>query len=1357
MPAINKTITDGYRLVRQTNCWPLAASELLGPNMAKLKTRVLIIDDDVNIRNTLALILRHNNYETVLAATGRQALEQAKTGTFELAFLDIRLPDTNGIDLIAPLKEIQPDIAVIIVTAYASLETATKALNAGATAYLNKPVDMDQVLLTIQQVLEKRHLVVENRRLIQEMRQELARRQAAEERLERVNQVLLAIRGVNQLIVRERNQTRLLQQICQLLSDLPEYGSVWIGLMDAAQQPDVIVHCGAEKIAVQVTDSPETDNLLTCWHTALSQPGKVIIENTARVCAACSLAEQGNACMAARLTHGNRVFGVLVAAVKADVFQDERQHALFQDVANDVGLALYTLEQEEAQHRTRQALRESETRFRSVIESATDAIISVDADGRITSWNQGAADMFGYKTEEILGESLTRLMPANIKERFLAAFRRTADTGRLDMAHKTYVGTGIHKDGREIPIEASIATWQTGGQRYFTGIIRDMTERLRAEAQLHLQAEALAAAANVIVITDRNGVITWVNPAFSEITGYTFGEAVGRQPNILKSDRHEAAFYENLWQTILAGQVWRGEIVNRRKDGSLYIEDMTITPVTNTAGEIDYFIAIKLDITRRRQAEVSLQRRNQELNRLYRASGAFLSEVAPDVEALAQVIVTTVQQEFQKSNCSLVLVESGQDALRRIAVAGPFAEQVSQVGLSLSRPGIVASAITSGQVYNVADVQKHTGYLAGWPEARSELVIPLKVGDQVIGAIDMQSDRHNAFDEDDERLLISFAERATLALMNARLFNEVQQRAAQLAALHDIELTISSSLEPDQVYSAIVQQSAELLDCQVAHLVAWDQKVQRGTGLASYSPQPNLIVDRQFRLEDSGLAPELLESGKPIVVNDAAKNKLIKPFWRQIFQIQAMLALPLVYRDSVLGFLFLIETERPRVWPTDQIDLAESLAAQTAVALQNTRLYQQTKRHAAELEQRVAQRTEELQRVNAQLLRAMQAKDAFLASMSHELRTPLNAIMLRGEIMQMEGQGDLSQKQKRSLAIIQESANHLLTLINDILDVAKIEAGKLSLTTDPMSVQSLCQSSLRLIKEMASQKQIQVSSDIDEDAVVLWGDGRRLKQVLVNLLSNAVKFTPEGGQVGLEVRGDADQDRIRFVVWDTGIGIAEEDMPALFKSFSQIDNSLARKYEGTGLGLALAYRLVALHNGSISVESKVGQGSRFTVSLPWPPEQRRWKPLEAEGDKQTEDVAEGTAVSPAAAPKILLADDNKIAVDTLSDYLQFKGYDVIIAYDGLEAVNQAREKKPDLIIMDIQMPGVDGLEAIRRIRADANLADIPIIALTALAMPGDKERCLAAGAIAYYSKPYSLRQLVAAIKTKLNGEERNDS
>jgi CheY-like chemotaxis protein len=272
---------------------------------------------------------------------------------------------------------------------------------------------------------------------------------------------------------------------------------------------------------------------------------------------------------------------------------------------------------------------------------------------------------------------------------------------------------------------------------------------------------------------------------------------------------------------------------------------------------------------------------------------------------------------------------------------------------------------------------------------------------------------------------------------------------------------------------------------------------------------------------------------------------------------------------------------------------------------------------------------------------------------------------------------------------------------------------------------------------------------LDENVSTIQGDSRRLKQVLVNLLSNAVKFTPKGGgAVGLEVRGDVNLGTVDFTVWDTGIGIATDDIERIFQPFVQLDSSVSRAYEGTGLGLALVYCLVELHGGAISVTSELGEGSRFTVSLPWDTSAT----LSAAKPAATSmGVPMFTASSTLEhRPLILVAEDNRLNRKVLCDLLTTVGYRVITAEDGTMAVQAAREHHPDLVLMDIQMPGVNGLEATRHIRADATLRDIPIIALTALAMPGDRERCIAAGTTDYVSKPIDAVSLLAIVHKVLS-------
>ena len=244
------------------------------------------------------------------------------------------------------------------------------------------------------------------------------------------------------------------------------------------------------------------------------------------------------------------------------------------------------------------------------------------------------------------------------------------------------------------------------------------------------------------------------------------------------------------------------------------------------------------------------------------------------------------------------------------------------------------------------------------------------------------------------------------------------------------------------------------------------------------------------------------------------------------------------------------------------------------------------------------QSEERLRQMNVELSHAMRTKDEFLATMSHELRTPLNAILSIGESLQDGVYGPLGLRQHNPLKDIVDSGQHLLELINDILDLSKIEAGKLDMQIIPVNIESICQSSLRLVKQQAQQKRLTITLSLDGTVSEAPADARRLKQILVNLLGNAIKFTAEGGKIGLEVAGDRQQQLVRFSVWDTGIGIPSSHFSQLFQPFVQLDSSLARQYTGTGLGLVLVQRLAALHGGSVSVQSEVGQGSRFTVTLP---------------------------------------------------------------------------------------------------------------------------------------------------------------
>ncbi len=405
----------------------------------------------------------------------------------------------------------------------------------------------------------------------------------------------------------------------------------------------------------------------------------------------------------------------------------------------------------------------------------------------------------------------------------------------------------------------------------------------------------------------------------------------------------------------------------------------------------------------------------------------------------------------------------------------------------------------------------------------------------------------------------------------------------------------------------------------------------------------------------------------------------------------------------------------------------------------------------AELEQRVGARTEELNRANTALVRADRLKDEFLANMSHELRTPLTGILGLAELIDQGIYGSMDERQSHALRLIRSSGEHLLGLINDILDLSKVEAGMMELWLETVAVEDICHASLKFIQQAAQKKHIQWSLRHDPRVIYLTADVRRLKQMLVNLLSNAVKFTPEGGRVGLEVEGDPARREVRFSVWDTGIGISPEQQQHLFKPFVQLNGSLTREHEGTGLGLALVHSLVELHGGRVTVESAgAGQGSRFTLTLPWLPEViHPPTPRNAPGLAAADQRIASFAQRIGRPPVILAVDDSPVTLTLVSSFLGSLNCHVLTAQDGAQALDLACSARPDLVLLDIQMPHVDGLVVLQELRAHWAGPPLPVIVLTALAMTGDRERYLAAGADDYLSKPMRLDELAQAIGRQL--------
>ena len=600
---------------------------------------------------------------------------------------------------------------------------------------------------------------------------------------------------------------------------------------------------------------------------------------------------------------------------------------------------------------------------------------------------------------------------------------------------------------------------------------------------------------------------------------------------------------------------------------------------------------------------------------------------------------------------------------------------------------------------------------------------------------------------------------------------QIQRQLRHLRGLHEVDLAISSSFDLNVIFNVVLVQLTEQLHVDAAVILLLNPELHVIEYAASRGLSPETVEQLQNRpasarahrlissrklIHSHGLGFTAEEPGPPALHGDGLAG------------YAEYVGVPLIAKGEVQGVLELYHhTALPA--GHDWLQFLETLARQAAIAIDNAHLFHSLQRANARLEARVAERTAELRHANFELEHANRAKDEFLATMSHELRTPLNSILGLSESLLEGTRGPLSEAQEKYVHTIQASARHLFDLISDILDLSKIEAGKFDYHPQVVQVDELCRSSLAFVHEQAVRKAMELTYHNDSPIPRISADPRRLKQVLINLLVNAVKFTPPGGQVTLQVCADLPADRISFTVADTGIGIAAHDIPKLFQPFVQVDGSLNREYEGTGLGLALVQKLVDLHGGSVAVESEgiPGQGSRFTVCLPLGLE-RLDGPLPGDAASRVShsrplveiEAAQGLKAPPAGQGypsrpptprgcKVLLAEDQSATVLMLTDFLDQQGYEIVVAHDGEEAVEKAQRYRPDLILMDIQMPVMDGLAATARLRRDLHFARTPIIALTALAMPGDRERCLQAGVNEYLSKPVSLRTLAETIEKLL--------
>jgi signal transduction histidine kinase len=473
---------------------------------------------------------------------------------------------------------------------------------------------------------------------------------------------------------------------------------------------------------------------------------------------------------------------------------------------------------------------------------------------------------------------------------------------------------------------------------------------------------------------------------------------------------------------------------------------------------------------------------------------------------------------------------------------------------------------------------------------RTVLAVPMLKGNTLVGVIVIHRTEVQSFTDKQIDLLQTFADQAVIAIENVRLFQELQARTRELGrsvdelkALGEVGRAVSSTLDLQTVLTTIVSRAVELSGTSGGLIYEHDEATGEFLLRASHQVETELVEllrGAPFRLGE-GVTGRAAALRAPVQVMDLLTEREfavahISPIAEGL-GYRSVLAVPLLLEDRIMGGIT-VWRKQPGGFALEVVHLLQTFAAQSSLALQNARLFR------------------EIEDKSQQLEAASRHKSEFLANMSHELRTPLNAIIGFSEVLLERMFGEVNAKQTEYLQDILASGQHLLSLINDILDLSKVEAGRLELELGRFHLPTALDNALTLIRERAIQHGITLTQGVDERVGYIVADERKVKQILLNLLSNAVKFTPEGGRVGLTAT--AAEDVVTIAVSDTGVGIAREDQAAIFEEFRQVGRDDARKQEGTGLGLTLAKKFVELQGGQISVQSQVGQGSTFTFTLP---------------------------------------------------------------------------------------------------------------------------------------------------------------
>ncbi len=1026
--------------------------------------------------------------------------------------------------------------------------------------------------------------------------------------------------------------------------------------------------------------------------------------------------------------------------------------------------------------RAEEALRESEVRFRSVTQSANDAIIAADSGGNIISWNNGAKHIFGYDEAEVLGSSLTVLMPEIYRTAHQNGMERHAATGESHVIGQTVELTGLRKDGCEFPVELSLSTWKTGEENFYSGIIRDITERKQSEKAASTLASIVESSEDAIIGKTLDGTITSWNKGAESIFGYTAEETVG-QP-IFKLFLPELTGEESK----ILEQIRRGERVENYetagicKDGARVPVSLTVSPIKDTHGNVVGIAKVARDITESKRAEEQLREKEEKYRELIENASDIiytldLSGRFTSLNRVGEKLIGYTEAEALQMKIADLISREDAERVHREIVNNKDAELPDfELEITAKNGSVVTLDISSRLIFKDGEPVGYQGIGRDVTERKKGEIL-LKNSEEFNRGIFENSPDCVKILELDGKLHSMNANGLRIMEIDdfapfvgevwVNLWQDEEKKVAQ-QVVKDARNGKSGSFEG---FCKTAKGTMKYWDVSVAPIFDAEGKICR-----LISTSRDITERRQISEEIKARETQLNEAQAISHVGswewNINENSII---WsdelyriygveRQNFDVTFEAYVNCIHpddRDYVreaveqsLREKKYSEVEHRVVQPDGAVRVTRGNGIVVVDENGNPVKMRGTSQDITE-QKRIE---EELEQTRDAALESARLKSEFLANMSHEIRTPMNGVIgMTGLLLDTE----LDEEQREFTETVRSSADSLLTIINDILDFSKIEAGKLHFEMLDFDLRSVVESTVSLLAEPAQSKEIELVSLVESDvSTLVRGDAGRLRQVIQNLVSNAVKFT-ERGEVAVGVRLEnetATHVTVRFAVRDTGIGISHKAQRNLFSAFVQADGSTTRKYGGTGLGLAISKQIVEMMGGEIGVESEPGRGSTF------------WFKVELE--KQGADAA-ASAASPVPRKnlhnlRVLIVDDNatnrKILIHQTASWGMFsrEAENGATALDLLRAAAQNGEPF-DVAVLDFNMPEMDGFELARAIKTDTQISGVKLVLMPSFGNRGDGQKAREIGVSAYLMKPVKQSLLFDCFATVFGDGETDSS